>query len=207
MAAPKAQDMSVRDEDTLAQDQSLDRLQASMKKTLGFDGGPTGLVHMDTSELHQFMGELGEKMAQHDRLVVSPPWLEHLQAKLGALEGEVYGARLGALLKEVDPAYALEPEAEELVLKMADEFVHQVTKRAAEYAKHRRSGTLDAVDVQLCLEKHWDIVVPGIPARTAPRPAALAAPYTYRRVDPRAPAPPLVAEDRPRKGSKRPRAS
>ena len=90
---------------------------------------------------------------------------------------------------------------------MADEFVHQVTKRAAEYAKHRRSGTLDAVDVQLCLEKHWDIVVPGIPARTAPRPAALAAPYTYRRVDPRAPAPPLVAEDRPRKGSKRPRAS
>ena len=65
MAAPKAQDMSVRDEDTLAQDQSLDRLQASMKKTLGFDGGPTGLVHMDTSELHQFMGELGEKMAQH----------------------------------------------------------------------------------------------------------------------------------------------
>ena len=86
MAAPKAQDMSVRDEDTLAQDQSLDRLQASMKKTLGFDGGPTGLVHMDTSELHQFMGELGEKMAQHDRLVVSPPWLEHLQAKLGALD-------------------------------------------------------------------------------------------------------------------------
>ena len=93
MAAPKAQDMSVRDEDTLAQDQSLDRLQASMKKTLGFDGGPTGLVHMDTSELHQFMGELGEKMAQHDRLVVSPPWLEHLQAKLGALEGEVTSLR------------------------------------------------------------------------------------------------------------------
>ena len=132
---------------------------------------------------------------------------EDLPNRDGALEGEVYGARLGALLKEVDPAYALEPEAEELVLKMADEFVHQVTKRAAEYAKHRRSGTLDAVDVQLCLEKHWDIVVPGIPKRTAPRPAALAAPYTYRRVDPRAPAPPLVAEDRPRKGSKRPRAS
>ena len=114
-----------------------------------------------------------------------------------------------AIVEKLLPVLVKAEEAfqQELVLKMADEFVHQVTKRAAEYAKHRRSGTLDAVDVQLCLEKHWDIVVPGIPARTAPRPAALAAPYTYRRVDPRAPAPPLVAEDRPRKGSKRPRAS
>ena len=91
MATPKppAQDMSVRDEDTLAQDRSLDQMQASLKKTLGFDGGPTGLVHMDTSELYQFMGELGEKIMQHDRLVVSPPWLEHLEKKLGSLEAEV----------------------------------------------------------------------------------------------------------------------
>ena len=86
---PPAQDMSVRDEDTLAQDRSLDQMQASLKKTLGFDGGPTGLVHMDTSELYQFMGELGEKIMQHDRLVVSPPWLEHLEKKLGSLEAEV----------------------------------------------------------------------------------------------------------------------
>ncbi|KAK7233765.1 hypothetical protein SO694_001010109 [Aureococcus anophagefferens] len=105
---------------------------------------------------------------------------EDLPNRDGALEGEVYGARLGALLKEVDPAYALEPEAEELVLKMADEFVHQVTKGRGIRSGTARSGTLGAVDVQLCLEKHWDIVVPGIPARTAPRPAALAAPYTYR---------------------------
>ena len=132
----------------------------------------------------------------------------------GTIEGEVYGAKLSAILKEVDPRYELEPEAEELVLKMADEFVHQVTKRAAEYAKHRRSGTLDAVDVQLCLEKHWGIVVPGIPTQTPARPRALARPYTYERVDARpSPAPPLVNADdgkppAPRKGKtlKRPRS-
>ena len=73
---------------------------------------------------------------------------------------------------------------------MADEFVNRVTRRAAEYAKHRRSATLDAVDVQLCLEKHWNIVVPGIPTQTPPRPAVLAAPFRYVRVDPNAPPPP-----------------
>ena len=57
----------------------------------------------------------------------------------GTIEGEVYGAKLSAILKEVDPRYELEPEAEELVLKMADEFVHQVTKRAAEYAGRARA--------------------------------------------------------------------
>ena len=73
---------------------------------------------------------------------------------------------------------------------MADEFVERVTRRAAEYAKHRRSATLDAVDVQLCLEKHWNIVVPGIPTQTPPRPAVLAKPFCYVRVDPNAPPPP-----------------
>lgn len=108
---------------------------------------------------------------------------EDLPNEGGVIVGEVYGERLKNILKEVDPAYDLEPDAEELVLRMADEFVHRVTKRAAEYAKHRRSATLDAVDVQLCLEKHWGLVVPGIPSATAARPAALSVPYTYTRVE------------------------
>jgi len=67
-----------RDEDMLARDQSMDQMQARLKATIGFDGGPNGLVSMDTTELHMFMDELGEKIQQQDKLLVSPPWLEHL---------------------------------------------------------------------------------------------------------------------------------
>uniref|UniRef100_A0A7S3JUA8 Transcription initiation factor TFIID subunit 12 domain-containing protein n=1 Tax=Aureoumbra lagunensis TaxID=44058 RepID=A0A7S3JUA8_9STRA len=78
---------------------------------------------------------------------------------------ELYGAKLETLLKEIDENFELETEAQELVLKMTDEFVKKVTKRAAEYAKHRKSATLQAVDLQLCLEKHWGISVPGLAVR------------------------------------------
>lgn len=94
----------------------------------------------------------------------------------GTINGEVYGARLSSLLEEIDPTFELEPEAEELVLRMTDDFVDRVTRRSAEYAKHRESRTLDAVDVQLCLEKHWDITIPGLPSQ---RPTH--APWAYRR--------------------------
>jgi len=56
---------------------------------------------------------------------------------------------------------------------MSDEFVERVTRRAAQYAKHRNSATLEASDLRLCLERHWGIEVPG--------PAKRIAPWTYRR--------------------------
>ncbi|KAJ8605852.1 hypothetical protein CTAYLR_000532 [Chrysophaeum taylorii] len=93
----------------------------------------------------------------------------------GTISGEVYGARLESLLKEVDVNFELEPEAQELVLRMTEDFVNRVTRRAAAYAKHRKSSTLDAVDLQLCLEKHWNINVPGLPSQRAK------AAFAYRR--------------------------
>lgn len=94
----------------------------------------------------------------------------------GTISGDIYGDRLSSLLKEVDPNFELEPEAEELVLRMVDDFVDRVTRRAAEYAKHRKSTTLDAVDLQLCLEKHWGIIIPGLPSQRPAQP-----PWAYRR--------------------------
>ena len=125
--------------------------------------------------------------------------LNELPNEEGTVVGDAYGERVRALLGEVDGDFSLDPEAEELVLKMADEFVHRVTRRAAEYAKHRRSATLDAVDVQLCLEKHWNIAVPGIPTGTPARPAALAEPFRYERVDASRAAPPPPAKGGGRK--------
>lgn len=39
--------------------------------------------------------------------------------------------------------------------------MESVTEFACKLAKHRNSRTLDARDVQLHLEKNWDIRVPG----------------------------------------------
>ena len=41
---PKQQDMSVRDEDQLARDQSLDQLKDQLRASLGYEGGADGLV-------------------------------------------------------------------------------------------------------------------------------------------------------------------
>ena len=81
---PKQQDMSVRDEDQLARDQSLDQLKDQLRASLGYEGGADGLVSMESGELHRFMGEIGDKIAEHDRLIVAPPWLAKLQALVGA---------------------------------------------------------------------------------------------------------------------------
>lgn len=55
----------------------------------------------------------------------------------------------------------------------AEQFVESVTEFACRLAKHRKSRTLDARDVQLYLEKSWDIRVPGYgddprPSRRSP---------------------------------------
>ena len=90
---PKQQDMSVRDEDQLARDQSLDQLKDQLRASLGYEGGADGLVSMESGELHRFMGELGDKIAEHDRLIVAPPWLAKLLAQVARLEGEVVDLR------------------------------------------------------------------------------------------------------------------
>ncbi|KAJ1460641.1 transcription initiation factor TFIID subunit A-domain-containing protein [Pelagophyceae sp. CCMP2097] len=137
----------------------------------------------------------------HEKVEASPPPFDDSEAPLalpphnadGSIGGDLYGARLAQLLREVDPNFKLEPGAEALVLQMADDFVTRVTQRAAEYAKHRNSETLDAIDLQLCLEKHWGIRIPGTPTIAAPRPPSLAVPWTYRR--PNTLAPPAAVEN------------
>lgn len=62
----------------------------------------------------------------------------------------------------------------QFIQEHADQFVDSVTDYACRLAKHRKSPTLDARDIQLHLEKNWDIRVPGY--GDDPRPARRAAP-------------------------------
>ncbi|ODV74934.1 Taf12p CYBJADRAFT_124867 [Cyberlindnera jadinii NRRL Y-1542] len=83
---------------------------------------------------------------QSDR-VLSKRKLSELVKTVGADEG--------------DGETTIDGDVEELLLDLADEFVTNVTSFACRLAKHRKSDTLDTKDIQLHLEKNWNIRIPG----------------------------------------------
>ncbi|PVV03816.1 hypothetical protein BB560_001702 [Smittium megazygosporum] len=68
------------------------------------------------------------------------------------------------LVAEISPNERIEPDVENLLCDIADEFVESVVDFACKLAKHRKSNTLEAKDIQLHLEKNWNIRVPGFSA-------------------------------------------
>lgn len=72
------------------------------------------------------------------------------------------GPRIADLVKSIDPNYGIEPDAEEQVLQLADDFLDKVTKQAMRLAHHRGSKVLDVRDFQIILAKNFGIVVPGL---------------------------------------------
>jgi transcription initiation factor TFIID subunit 12 len=69
--------------------------------------------------------------------------------------------RIGDLLKEVDPLEQLDEDVEELLSQIADDFIDNVVTSACQLARHRKSGTVEVRDVQLHLERHWNMWIPG----------------------------------------------
>lgn len=55
----------------------------------------------------------------------------------------------------------IDGDVEDLLLDLADEFVQNVTTFAAKLARHRHSDNLDVRDIQLPLERTWNIRIPG----------------------------------------------
>lgn len=67
-------------------------------------------------------------------------------------------------IDEGDGETGIDGDVEELLLDMADEFVTNVTAFACRLAKHRKSDNLEARDLQLHLERNWNIRIPGYAA-------------------------------------------
>jgi transcription initiation factor TFIID subunit TAF12 len=72
------------------------------------------------------------------------------------------GERIADLVKSIDPNYVIDPEAEEQVLQLADDFLEKVTRQATRLAQHRGSTIVDVQDLQIVLAKNFGIVVPGM---------------------------------------------
>jgi len=65
------------------------------------------------------------------------------------------------LVSSIDPNVKIDPEVEDLLLNIADEFIDSVTNFSCRLAKHRGGDTLDVRDLQLHLERNHNIRIPG----------------------------------------------
>lgn len=69
--------------------------------------------------------------------------------------------RLVELVKEVDPSEQLDEDVEDVLLTIADDFIEQTVSQACAVARHRKATTIDVKDVQLVLERNWNMWIPG----------------------------------------------
>lgn len=68
---------------------------------------------------------------------------------------------LSSLLGTIDPSEKLDPEVEDVLLDVADEFIESVVNFSCRLAKHRKTDTLGVEDVKMVLDKEWNIRVMG----------------------------------------------
>ncbi|XP_072535878.1 transcription initiation factor TFIID subunit 12 [Salminus brasiliensis] len=69
--------------------------------------------------------------------------------------------KLQDLVREIDPNEQLDEDVEEMLLQVADDFIESVVTAACQLARHRKSNTLEVKDVQLHLERQWNMWIPG----------------------------------------------
>lgn len=89
--------------------------------------------------------------------------------------------RLHDIVKELDPSERLSEEVEDVLLELADDFVEATVRAACLSARHRHSAVVEARDVQLHLERHWNMWLPGFGTEEVQQYAPAAEGEAHRR--------------------------
>jgi len=65
------------------------------------------------------------------------------------------------IVSTIDPRVRVDPDVEDFMLELADEFIDSAIHFACKIAQHRGSETLDVRDLQLHLESNLNLRIPG----------------------------------------------
>ncbi|KAF8545501.1 transcription initiation factor TFIID subunit A-domain-containing protein [Trichophaea hybrida] len=92
--------------------------------------------------------------------IIKQPAFEFDEGGMGLLSKR----KLEELVKQIDPDEKLDPDVEESILELVDEFIDTIATTACKMARLRGSDTLDIKDIQIILERNWNIRIPGYSA-------------------------------------------
>uniref|UniRef100_A0A5B6YVI7 Putative transcription initiation factor TFIID subunit 12 n=1 Tax=Davidia involucrata TaxID=16924 RepID=A0A5B6YVI7_DAVIN len=94
--------------------------------------------------------------------VQSGPLSRTTSAETGEYCNRILSKRsIQELVTQIDPSEMLDPEVEDILVDIADDFVESITTFGCSLAKHRKSSTLEAKDILLHLERNWNMTLPG----------------------------------------------
>lgn len=65
------------------------------------------------------------------------------------------------LVAQIDPSQKFDPEIDDILVDAVDDFVESIANFGVSLTKHRKSTTLEAKDILIPLERHWNIALPG----------------------------------------------